>query len=191
MLYLVEYADYDSQEMLGVGNSYHSGTLGVSPSKSGECNSLGMKSGTLNNDGKHSMIYRGIEDIVGNADQFIDGINVKDYQAYINYNPDTYEVNQFSGDYHILNYQMPTELGWISKIGYDKEHPLVSIPTEVTNDNSNVVNDYYRIKSGNQVAVVGGHIWRYIDSNGMWHYDFDILPTIKSVLIGARLLRYA
>ncbi len=191
MLYLVEYADYDSQEMLGVGNSYHSGTLGVSPSKSGECNSLGMKSGTLNNDGKHSMIYRGIEDIVGNADQFIDGINVKDYQAYINYNPDTYEVNQFSGDYHILNYQMPTELGWISKIGYDKEHPLVSIPTEVTNDNSNVVNDYYRIKSGNQVAVVGGHIWRYIDSNGMWYYDFDILPTIKSVLIGARLLRYA
>ena len=80
MLYLVEYADYDSQEMLGVGNSYHSGTLGVSPSKSGECNSLGMKSGTLNNDGKHSMIYRVIEDIVGNADQFIDGINLKDYK---------------------------------------------------------------------------------------------------------------
>ena len=62
-LYLVEYADNNSQENLGQGNISSSS----SKSNSGQLDSLGMKSGCLNNDAKHSVMYRGIEDIFGNV----------------------------------------------------------------------------------------------------------------------------
>jgi hypothetical protein len=55
--------------------------------KLGQCDSLGMKSGCINNDGKHSMIYRGIEDIYGNVWELVDGINIQNNQTYICYNP--------------------------------------------------------------------------------------------------------
>ena len=63
-----------------------------------------MKSGSIINDGKHSMIYRGIEDIFGNVWQVVDGINIKDNVTYINYNPATYAVDTFDGDYKALSY---------------------------------------------------------------------------------------
>ena len=72
MLYLVEYADYNSQEILGYGNVNSTNKL-----QTGNCDSLGMKSGTLNNDKTHAVIYRGIENIFGNSNQFIDGLNIK------------------------------------------------------------------------------------------------------------------
>ena len=50
MLYLVEYADYDSQSVLGKGVAENDGAITM-----GGTDSLGMKSGCLVNDGKHSM----------------------------------------------------------------------------------------------------------------------------------------
>ncbi len=67
MLYLVEYADYNSQSKLGKGytNSSH-----TAPVNSGQCDVLGMKSGSRDGTDNTSMIYRGIEDIFGNVWQF-------------------------------------------------------------------------------------------------------------------------
>ena len=80
MLYLVEYADYNSQAILGQGVCSVSAQVNT-----GGCDSLGMKSGCLADDGAHSMIYRGVENIFGNIWQFVDGLGIKDYQAYICY----------------------------------------------------------------------------------------------------------
>ena len=78
MLYLVEYADYDVQAKLGMGVVNTSGTVIM-----GGTDELGMNSGCLVNDGAHSMIYRGIEDIFGNVSEFIDGININPLTKFI------------------------------------------------------------------------------------------------------------
>ena len=72
ILYLVEYADYNAQDKLGKGVISKEWTGSFNGVNSGGCDSLGMKSGTLNDDGQHSMIYRGIEDIYGALWQFVD-----------------------------------------------------------------------------------------------------------------------
>ena len=49
---------------------------------SGGCDGLGMKSGCYIDDSKHAVIYRGVENWFGNIFQWVDGINIQDYQAY-------------------------------------------------------------------------------------------------------------
>ena len=56
MLYLVEYADYDSQSKLGQGITNPGDEVTINM---GGTDSLGMQSGCLANDGKTSIIYRG------------------------------------------------------------------------------------------------------------------------------------
>jgi len=183
LLYLVEYADYNSQEILGLGNTSSSRLIA-----SGGCNSLGMKSGTLTNDGKHSMIYRGIEDIYGNAWQVVDGMNVKDYQVYINYNPETYAVDTFEGDYAVLGYLSAKSDGYITHLGYDANHPLISLPTSIGGDETTYISDYYYQGAGNQIALVGG---RYGSTTGagLWYWYVNYSSSLALATVGARLLR--
>ena len=155
LLYLVEYADYNSQAKLGKGNVNN-----TAPITSGGCNELGMKSGTLNDDGQHSMIYRGMEDIYGNVWQFIDGINIKDNQAYVCYDSSKYVSDIFDGCYQKLSYINAGTNGYITKLGYDKNNPLIGLPTgevkENNSSNSSYITDYYWQNSGNRVLLAGG-----------------------------------
>ena len=196
MLYLVEYADYDSQTKLGFGVTYDSSRLGAIL---GGTDELGMQSGCLVNDGKHSMIYRGIEDIYGNTADFLDGINIKDYQAYINYDFTTYKSDTFDGNYKALGYINKSlgddgGRGWITKLGYDSNNPLIGLPTEIDTTNTDLNNppgikDACFGNSGDTILVVGG---AYDISNyaGLWlsyavyGSDFDI------DFVGSRLIRH-
>ena len=196
MLYLVEYADYDSQTKLGFGVTYDSSNLGAIL---GGTDELGMQSGCLVNDGKHSMIYRGIEDIYGNTADFLDGINIKDYQAYINYDFTTYKSDTFDGNYKALGYINKSlgddgGRGWITKLGYDSNNPLIGLPTEIDTTNTDLNNppgikDAYFGNSGDTILVVGGAydisnyagLWLSIAGNGS---DFDI------DFVGSRLIRH-
>ena len=127
MLYLVEYADYNSQSKLGLGYTNGSHTA---PINSGGCDVLGMKSGSKDGTDNTSMIYRGIEDIFGNIWQFVDGINIKDRKAYICYDSNKYAVDTFSGSYKALGYTNATANGFASKLGYDSAKPKVALTTE-------------------------------------------------------------
>ncbi|HCL4447050.1 TPA: hypothetical protein N2D16_002654 [Clostridium botulinum] len=76
LLYLIEYAHFDSQTKIGKGyvEDYVGNTL--VPHVTGGTNSLGNESGNENDngvDGKHQVSYRGIEDLWGNCYYWIDG----------------------------------------------------------------------------------------------------------------------
>ncbi len=178
ILYLVEYADYNSQAKLGLGVSSSSTIL-----PSGGCDSLGMKSGTLNNDGKHSMIYRGMEDIFGNIWQFIDGINLKNNVAYVCTEPEEYNVDTYTGCYKMLSYINAKANGTIKTLGYDDRYPLFSFPTET----GSVINDGYRQAGGSYITLVGGR-WDYGNSNGLYYYALDT-GSVGLNSIGSRILR--
>lgn len=159
--------------------------------KSGECDSLGMKSGCLNNNGYHSMIYRGIEDIYANIWEFIVGLNIKDYQTYVNYKPSTYAPNVFDGDYESLSYANPNNAeGYIKVLGYDKNNPLIALPTVLGASTSTGYADYcYSKNAGNRVAFVGG-CFNSGAVVGFFYWSFISGSSSSYWSVGARLLKH-
>lgn len=186
MLYLVEYADYNSQSKLGKGytNSSH-----TAPVNSGQCDVLGMKSGSRDGTDNTSMIYRGIEDIFGNVWQFIDGINIRNSQTYICYDANKYAVDTFSGSYKALGYTNAPAEGYASKLGYDSANPMVAITTEATGSTTTNMCDYfYRSADGDRIALVGGC---YVDHLmcGLWYWSCYLASSFAWTGGGARLLK--
>lgn len=166
ILYLVEYADYNSQSKLGKGVISKEWTGSFNGVNSGGCDSLGMKSGTLNDDGLHSMIYRGIEDIYGALWQFVDGINIKDYKAYISQNSNDYAVDKFDGSYKALGYtNLSTTDKYQSAVGYDANNPIIDFPTEGNGASNTYMTDYYWCAEGNRIARVRWFLGRWL---GLW-----------------------
>ena len=190
MLYLVEYADYDSQTKLGKGVTENNDGAIIM----GGADELGMKSGSLINDGKHSMIYRGIEDIYGNILDFLDGINIRNYQAYINYDFTTYESDAFDGNYKALGYVNVNGSGFITKLGYDSNNLLIGLPTEVDATNKDINNpigikDAYGAYSGEMILVVGG-AYDYSNGAGLWLSGADSRSADADDSVGSRLIRH-
>lgn len=166
--------------------------LWSSPQRSGQCDSLGMKSGCLVNDNKHDIIYRGMEGIFGNVFEWVDGINIKDHQAYICYDPSEYASDKFTAPYQMLGYVNNASDGYIKELGYDGEHPLISLPTVAggTGAGSNAyMTDYYYQNTGNRVACVGGNV-NTGTTDGLWSWYLNNGSSNTYWHRGARLLRH-
>lgn len=153
----------------------------------GQCDALGMKSGCINNDGYHSMIYRGIENIFANIWQWVDGINIKDHLAYICKDHSKYASDKFDGDYKPLAYTNCDTNGNPKKLGLDVDEPFFRFPTEIGGGTSTYMCDYYWQNTGNRVALVGGHFY-YGALDGLWSWGFGDTSSGASWHVGARVL---
>lgn len=131
-----------------------------SAQKTGENDVLGNKSGCLNNNQYHPVSYRGIEDIFGHLFQHVDGINIKDFQAYICKNPSEYANDKFDAPYEKLGYiNSETVDSFSKKLGLDEKHPEIALPIEVGASSSTGTTDYYWGATGNKIAYVGGNFY--------------------------------
>lgn len=140
---------------IAIGNIIH-----ACAQKEGGCDSLGMKSGCLANDSQHAMIYRGIENIFGNVYNWIDGLNIQNYQAYICRNPKEYISDKFEVPYIKLGYVNCNEKDmYIKKLGFDEKNPDIALPIEIGGGagSSSGMCDFYSSSEGNRVARVGGN----------------------------------
>ena len=156
--------------------------------KSGACDSLGMKSGCLANDSKSAVIYRGLENIFGNVWQFVDGINIKDYVAYVCYNPANYVIDKFDGDYNEIGYTNASTNGYGKTLGHDENHPLIMFPTEVGGSTDTYLSDYYNQAPGNRIALVGGR-WSHGAGAGLWYWNCNSASSLAGLYFGSRLLK--
>ena len=155
--------------------------------ETGQCDSLGMKSGCLNNDGYHSMIYRGVENIFANIWQWVDGINIKDHLAYICKDHSKYVSDKFDGDYKPLAYTNCTSNGNPKTLGLDVDEPFFRFPTEVGGGTSTYMCDYYWQNTGNRVARVGGYFNGGAD-DGLWSWALSNTSSGANWSIGCRVL---
>ena len=155
--------------------------------ETGQCDSLGMKSGCLNNDGYHSMIYRGVENIFANIWQWVDGINIKDHLAYICKDHSKYVSDKFDGDYKPLAYTNCTSNGNPKTLGLDVDEPFFRFPTEVGGGTSTYMCDYYWQNTGNRVARVGGNFDNGAN-DGLWYWSLGDASSGASWGIGCRVL---
>lgn len=155
--------------------------------ETGQCDSLGMKSGCLNNDGYHSVIYRGVENIFANIYAWVDGINIKDNLAYICKDHSEYESDKFTDPYKPLAYTNCNTNGNPKTLGLDVDEPFFRFPTEVGGGSSTYMCDYYYQNTGNRVALVGGY-FNNGAYDGLWYWNLGNASSNASWNIGARVL---
>lgn len=153
----------------------------------GQCDELGMKSGCLNNDGYHSMIYRGVENLFANIWQWVDGINIKDHLAYICKDHSKYASDKFDGDYKPLAYTNCDTNGNPKTLGLDVDEPFFRFPTAIGGGTSTYMCDYYWQNTGNRVARVGGHFGGGA-GGGLWCWGLGGASSIAGWGVGARVL---
>lgn len=172
---------------IAIGNIIH-----ACAQKEGGCDSLGMKSGCLANDSQHAVIYRGIENIFGNVFNWIDGLNIQEYQAYICRNPEEYTSDKFDGSYIKLGYMNCQERDmYIKKLGFDEKNPDIALPIEIGGGagSSSGMCDFYYSSEGNRVARVGG-VFYHGASAGLWYWSCGYSSTYSTLNCGARLLKH-
>lgn len=172
---------------IAIGNIIH-----ACAQKEGGCDSLGMKSGCLANDSQHAVIYRGIENIFGNVFNWIDGLNIQNYQAYICRNPKEYISDKFEVPYIKLGYVNCNEKDmYIKKLGFDEKNPDIALPIEIGGGagSSSGMCDFYYSSEGNRVARVGGSFGSG-SSAGLWCWTCHYSSVASYLNCGARLLKH-
>ena len=172
---------------IAIGNIIH-----ACARKEGGCDSLGMKSGCLANDSQHAVIYRGIENIFGNVFNWIDGLNIQNYQAYICRNPKEYISDKFEVPYIKLGYVNCNEKDmYIKKLGFDEKNPDIALPIEIGGGagSSSGMCDFYYSSEGNRVALVGGN---FVNGScaGLWCWRCYHSSAPSYLYCGARLLKH-
>lgn len=172
---------------IAIGNIIH-----ACAQKEGGCDSLGMKSGCLANDSQHAVIYRGIENIFGNVFNWIDGLNIQNYQAYICRNPKEYISDKFEVPYIKLGYVNCNEKDmYIKKLGFDEKNPDIALPIEIGEGagSSSGMCDFYYSSEGNRVARVGGSFGSG-SLAGLWCWTCGNSSVTSVLVCGARLLKH-
>jgi len=158
--------------------------------KNGFSRSIAASSGSLvsNSDGKYPCSYRGIESPYGDVWQFVDGININEFQAWVTENPEDYASNVFANPYKQLSYLNAGVNGYVMSMGYDITFPFAELPTAVGGNSSAYYADYYYQATGQRIALVGGY-WTDGVGAGPSCWPLNTSSSGASVVFGGRLLK--
>lgn len=151
LLYLVEFASWDSQSKVGRG--YVDNSSGAI--NSGGCDSMNYHTGRpAGTDGKTAVMYRWIENIWGNVYDWIDGINISERRCYICTSPDNF-ADDTATNYTNSGVTHAAE-GWIKGYGYSSVYPWALIPRLIGGSETTYVCDYVIASTGWRGLVTGG-----------------------------------
>jgi hypothetical protein len=198
LLYLVEYASYDSQSTIGAGvtaitddastnmaipTGYTAGigTNGVQlGNTTGECPLV--TSGAY---AAKAMSYRGIENLYGNIWKWVDGINIK-----ANRNPwiadHDYVSDTFSHPYVDTGLTNGATDGYVTNIGFNATMNYGFIPSAVGGSSSTYISDYYYQAIGNVAVLIGGS-WDHGANVGIFNLDLNAAGSLCFRYFGARI----
>ena len=149
LLYLTEYADFNSQAMIGRGNDTGSDYTMTT----GGSNSIGNAS-SLSTNNDTWMSYRGIENWYASMFKFIDGVNVQERKYFINSNPATFADDVFTGDYVDSGITSVATNGYVSNLVPSKKGFVASA---VAGSDSTYIPDYFYPAAGSMVVLFGGN----------------------------------
>ena len=151
--------------------------------KSGFSSQIAASSGSIgsNTDGKYPCMYRGIENPWGSVYEFVDGVNITDWQAWVCRDAAQYASNVFAHPYEKLSYLNHDAHGYPTEMGHDPARPFAEFPIAI--QTSEILSQYYcdtyYQAAGQRVARVGGYwysrlnaglsCWNLADSSGYGH----------------------
>jgi hypothetical protein len=148
LLYLVEFAEFDSQTKIGqgytdIGNEWQIDT--------GSTSTYGSSTYGYSTDGIHSMSYRGIENFYGNVYKWIDGLKTGTNIIMIG----NKSFNDAGTGYTSYSKTYTNKSGYISDIWSDGE--LGFVPNTFTGSTTTKLHDYGGLSAG--VLPVFGGSW--------------------------------
>ena len=173
LLYLVEFADWNSQTIIGPGGYSHS-------SKSGITDSMQYHTGYHSN----GIQYRGIDSQWGSGAQILDGLLHNNSMSWICTDPTKY-ANTVTEDYLSTGIYVPYRTGTYCTVnlGHSAFTPFAFLPTSytATNASSPMRDQYYRISvSGADYAYVTVGGWNNSESYGLFSHYGDRLASATS-----------
>lgn len=146
-------------------------------------------SGSINaDDGWNPFVYRGIENPWGSVYEWVDGVNINDYQAWVTKNADDYASNVFAEPYEELGYINHDSNGRVIEMGFDAEHPYAEFPVAVGDSSTTYYADYYYRNAGKRVARFGGS-WGLGSYAGLSFWSLDNSSGNRHAHSGGRLLK--
>lgn len=179
-LYIVEFADWNSQSKIGSGHVSSSAA-----SISGRTDSMTYHTGRTNIDGAENQCnvqYRWIENLWGNVYQWVDGFNANGAEVYYCTDPSKYADDTTTGYTKIGT--LPAS-GWIKDLTVTDNGLL--IPKTTGGSDSTYIPDYAVSSSGWHVLSVGG-IWSSGAYAGLLYFYASDASSDSDTDISARLL---
>lgn len=175
-LYLIEFANWDCQSKIGRGF-----VSGSSSTPSGNTDNMAYHTGCAGS-GDTAIQYRWIENLWGNASQWVDGFNANGTTAYYCLDPSKYADDTTTGY---------TQIGTLSASGWIKDLTVTDngllIPKTVGGSETTFIPDYAGSSSGWHVLFVGGY-WSSGSYAGLLYFDANVSSSVSDSYISARLL---
>ncbi|WP_258115469.1 fibronectin type III domain-containing protein [Levilactobacillus yiduensis] len=185
VLFIIEFATLSSQSIMpGNLDNGANGSAKTNGTGSNHAGSSGYATST------GPMDYRGIENMYGNLYQFVDGINITNQKPWVCDDPAKYQSDLFAAPYQPLGYALPAS-GFITKMGYDPDHPFAQFATVANGTLSTYYTDYQFTTTGNMVAYYGDYWGSSVGYGGAFCWGFDYASSGTGVYHGSRLIRRA
>jgi hypothetical protein len=180
VLYLIEYADFDSQTTIGKGYVDASIGAGNQSINTGATISLGNASGSASGgtDGLRAISYRGVENFWGNIHTWVDGLNLDNREAFIA--NDSFESNKFTSPY-VSAGNLATSNGFVTNILFPE-----FLATAVGGSSTSHLHDRHTQTSGNAIARFGGW-WNEGSNAGAFFWSLSRPSTESRADTGARI----
>ena len=182
LLYLIEYADWNSQSKIGRGwVDGHSSAISC-----GGTDSMVYHTGRASgSDGSTAVQYRHIENPWGNINEWIDGINFNGSSVYV-----CTDISKYADDTTTNYTNIGTKAqsdGYISSFEHPSTSPWSFYPTETRGGETTYIPDYAYYGSGWRVLCVGGY-WNLGSIAGLFYFLADYSSSYSYSDVGARLL---
>lgn len=182
MLYLVEFANFNSQEAIGYGCGN-----GSSVGKTGYTDNMPYHTGTMQATRTTYGLgtqYRHFEGLWDNVDAWCDGIRFNGADIYCILNPS--EFSDTDGGVKVGT--RPTSSGWITSWSVntsDNKYAWALYPSTVSNTQSY---DTCAYNGNGKTLYVGGNQNQNQDS-GLFHVDGGATPNGKTTNLGSRVMK--
>lgn len=194
LLFIIEYASFNSQEKLGRGRTGVADDGATSQtSNTGSTQTLGNKSGSVDVDGYAIPTYRGEENLWGNIFSIVDGFTLEGKGKNNGwYALGDYQENGIDGSYKPFGFTIAKANGYVKYFGYSEDADFAFIPGE-TNGGANSalpVGDYLyqnNALNGFLVARLGGN-WSNGADAGLFHWALNSAFSHRARSLGARLV---
>lgn len=180
LLYLVEFANFNSQNMLGNGISGDSAAHNT-----GETDAMIYHTGRAEGTNNLSAVqYRHIENPYGNVYTFVDGILINEHEVFLCTDPQYYG-NEITENYLSTGITTPDSNGYPKDLIFSDSYSWALIPSELGGSTSTYLCDYYYQASGLRILYVGGS-WSSGVSAGFWFFNARQASSLSSSNVGGR-----
>jgi hypothetical protein len=181
LLYLIEYANFDSQSQIGRGVVDVSAAVNTGATAS-LGNTSGMASGTS---GQVSISYRGIENFWGNIWKWVDGLNINNFVPWVA--DHGFVSSTYASPYATTGLTLVSSSGdYVTAIGFGAGCDYAFLGTAVAGSSSTYLTDSLWTTTGDMVALFGGY-WNLASAAGAFAWNLCSPASDAGAAVGARV----